>query len=88
MYLVNLGCDTQAYSSAQVCKNFNAFSDSEFSPNNKVFVKQAIISNISTSEESINTVIEANQQGLMIKVITDDELDNVDVDYSSKSIDY
>lgn len=83
-----LGCDTQANNHTPVCNSYNALSYHEFSPNDKVIVKQVIISDILTSNESIKTVIEANQQGLITKVIAADEIDNVNVDYSSKSIDY
>ncbi|OCG02229.1 hypothetical protein [Gilliamella sp. wkB112] len=82
------GCDTQANNHTQVRNSYNALSYPEFIPNDKVIVKQVFISYIPTNDTSIKTVIEANQQGLITKVIAADEIDNVNVDYSSKSIDY
>lgn len=82
------GCDKKKDTHTLITNNYNEIVYPPLTPNTKPIIKQKIKANVLADNKIMNTIIESNSDGFIEKVLADDELQNMSVDYHNKKIHY
>ncbi|WP_294612965.1 hypothetical protein [uncultured Gilliamella sp.] len=80
------GCDKEKDTHTIITNNYNAILYPPLIPNKKPTMKQKIKANFLADNKIMNTIIESNSDGLIEKVLFDDDSQNMIIDYKNKTM--